>query len=146
MSHVRQQIREALVTALTGLTTTAARVYPFRGVPLADAKLPCLLVNTDEESVEAGGISAPFRLERNLTVRVRGLAKQVDNLDDKLDTIAAEVETALGNTTLGGLVKMLSLSGVNISRDDDGERPVGEVEMVFSAVYVTAANAPESII
>lgn len=39
-NHVRQQIREAVATTLTGLSTTSTRVFQSRLRPLVDADLP----------------------------------------------------------------------------------------------------------
>ncbi|MEY2654030.1 MAG: hypothetical protein RLZZ524_1058, partial [Pseudomonadota bacterium] len=45
-NHLRQQIREAVAGAVTGLTTTGARVYQGRVYPLEDAQLPGLTVSS----------------------------------------------------------------------------------------------------
>lgn len=44
MPTARQQIREALETQLTGLTTTGARVYTSRVYPLNEDNLPALRI------------------------------------------------------------------------------------------------------
>ena len=50
--HVRKQIRDRLVTLLTGLATTGSRVYKSRVYNLAPTyELPCLLIYTLEEDV-----------------------------------------------------------------------------------------------
>ena len=48
MAHLRKQIRDNVVTALTGLSTTGSRVYASRVYP----NLPGLCVYTKSESVE----------------------------------------------------------------------------------------------
>ena len=53
MIHFRTQIREAAAAALIGLATTGANVFQSRLHPIAEAKLPCLLVNTDDEEISA---------------------------------------------------------------------------------------------
>ena len=51
MSHVRQQIREQVVTLCTGLTTTGSRVYDTRLYNLDPAdNLPGLVIYTQSES------------------------------------------------------------------------------------------------
>lgn len=142
MAHVRQQIREAVATAITGLTSTGARVYQSRVHPLDAAKLPCLLVNTDEEEIEALQVSMPTLLDRTLTISVRAVAKVSTNLDDAMDTMISEVETALGNTNLGGLVKTLTMRGIEIEMNGEGDKPVGIATMKFLATYMTNSNAP----
>jgi len=146
MSHVRQQIREAAATAVTGLTTTGTRVYQNRQHALAESKLPCLLVNTDGEEIEGLLSNAPDTLDRNLELKIRAVAKVSANLDDALDTMAAEVETALGNTTLGNLLKKpLLLQGIEIEMEQ-GDKPVGIATLKFNANYMTVANAPGTAI
>lgn len=142
MTHVRQQIREAAATALTGLTTTGANVFQSRKRPLGESKLPCLLVFTDEEQISGTSVHGPAMLDRRVQLRVVALAKDTTDLDDALDTIAAEVETALGNTTLGGKVSGLVLTGTTVDFDDSTDKPVGQIVLTYEANYFTLANAP----
>jgi hypothetical protein len=139
MPHVRQQIREAVAAAVTGLATTGANVHQSRIKPLA-AGLPALLVMTNDEAVDVGTINANPVLERVLEVEVAALAKAASNVDDTLDTIAAEVEAVLGNTTLAGLVDSLALSGINVDFDETLDQPAGRLSLRFRAHYFTTAN------
>lgn len=139
MPHVRQQIREAVAMAVTGLATTGANVVRSRMKPRATG-LPCLLVSTGDERVEAIGISGPALLDRQLDVEVKGYAIAADNLDDTLDAIAAEVEAVLGNTQLGGLVKSITLSGIDTDFDESLQQPAGVIALRFSANYLTVAD------
>ena len=59
MSHVRKQIRDAVVTALTGLSTTGSRVYKSRIYPLETGKLPGLAIYTKSEEIQNNTIGAP---------------------------------------------------------------------------------------
>jgi hypothetical protein len=142
MSHARQQIREAAALAVTGLASTGANVFQSRKRPVGESKLPALLVFTDDEAVAASSIHGPALLDRKLQLRITGLAKDPTDLDDALDTIAAEVETALGNTTLGGKVQSLVLSSINVDFDDSTDKPVGQIVLTYEANYFTVANAP----
>lgn len=146
-NHVRQQIREALGTVLSGLTTTAARVYQSRIYPLEDGDLPCLLVATDQESITPQTSVANPVLERQLKITVRAVAKTTSNLDDMLDTMIKEVETAVNATeaanTLGGLVTEITLENIEIELSAEAEKPVGQALMTFNATYYTQAAAPD---
>jgi hypothetical protein len=87
MAHARQTIREATATLVTSLTSTGTRVFQSRMVPTA-ATLPCLLVTTNDEEIEAGAFEK--QLDRRLSVQIIGVAKAASaSLDDALDTIAA---------------------------------------------------------
>jgi hypothetical protein len=141
MSHARQQIREAAAAAVTGLATTGSRVYQSRVIPLGEAKLPCLLVNTDDEDIEVTSYgSGVAGLGRSLMLTIRAVAKASANVDDTLDTMTAEVETALGSSTLG-LLKSLALEGIGIDFDE-AEKTVGIATLRYRAYYMTLANAP----
>jgi len=146
MSHVRTQIRTAAAAALTGLTTTGARVFKSRTAPTDDAELPCLLIFCDDESsIEKTTVGNPGRLSRPLELIVKGLAKKNTSLDDELDKIAKEIEVAIGaNVTLGGLVREgVWLQSIEARINEEMETPCGEIVLTFSATYSTNSNAPE---
>jgi len=144
-NHVRRQIREAIATAVTGLTTTGARVYQSRVYPLADANLPCLLVFSTDETSTAETIHAPVTLARDLRVQVTAYAKAVADLDDTLDLICKEVETALmaPPAAVIALARSIVLSATRIDMQGTSEKPVGRAAMSFDLQYFTAGNAPD---
>lgn len=145
MIHARQQIRDAALTAVTGLATTAGRVSKSRLIPLDSASLPCLLVNTDNERDDFASIGMPALLSRTMELNIRAVAKVTANMDDLLDTMLAEVEVALGNTTLGGLVKSMEPRSISIEMEQ-GDKPVGVATLTYAVLYMTAQNAPQTII
>jgi hypothetical protein len=149
-NHVRQQVREALATLLTNLTTTGTRVFQSRIRPLADNELPCLMISTNQEDIEMVGSNTDPALERSLTIRVTAVAKATATLDDTLDTIIKEVEVKLNASiaanTLNNLVKGISLNGIEIEFSDETEKPVGQAVMSFTALYYTLASTPDASI
>jgi hypothetical protein len=145
-NHLRQQIREAAAALLTGLTTTGPRVYPSRVYPLAEGQLPALRIYATEESAAMLTIHAPKLLERRLTLVVECCAKAGADLDDVLDTMAKEVETALGNApTLSSKAKDSVLTSTEIELIGDGDQPLGVARLSFEVMYATAANAPDTL-
>lgn len=143
-NHVRQQIREQVGTTLTGLTTTGSNVFQSRVYPLAASNLPGLLIYTLVETSDLDAMGSSQDLMRNLSLAIEGYAKASANLDDTLDTIAKEVETALAaDTKLNGLAKNCYLSGTEIQLNGDGDQPIGVVAMTFSVTYRTANNTPD---
>jgi hypothetical protein len=52
-NHVHRQIREALATALTGLTTTGSRVYTNRLHALPEDTSPALRIYLDPDSIDS---------------------------------------------------------------------------------------------
>lgn len=145
MTHVRQQIRERIATNVTGLTTTGARVYQSRVYNLEAANLPGLLVYSNNETSERDtmGILANQDLDRTLELVIEGYASTASNLDDVLDLIAEEVETAVAaDPTCNGLSKDLFLSETTISLTGEGDSPAGVLSLTFEVSYRTTTTAP----
>ena len=147
MSHARQQVRDAVVTAVTGLTTTGTRVHGGRIFPLHRARLPALFVYSIEEAVDDGAEVMGLDQVRVLQVAVEVLAEANADLDDSIDTICAEVETAIhADTTLGGVVMWIEYASVEITLDEGTQKPVGAAQMTFVAQYRVDATDPTTII
>tara|TARA_Y100000361_G_scaffold96489_1_gene86435 strand:- start:2553 stop:2996 length:444 start_codon:yes stop_codon:yes gene_type:complete len=147
VSHVRQQLRERAATTLTGLSTTGSKVYQSRVYPLGAANLPGLLIYTKSEDSEIVTMSGARTLLRNLSLVIEGYVKAVSNYDDTVDTIAKEVETAMGNdVTLNGLAKNSYLESTEIEYDGEGEKPVAVVSLTYTVEYMTIENAPQTAV
>lgn len=136
MAHARQTIREAAATLLTGLTTTGSRVFQSRMVP--QETLPCLLVTTNDEEISPGAFEK--QLDRRLTITVIGVAKATSNVDDTLDTIAAEVEAALGSDY------RYELTAIAVDFDETLEKPAGRIALTYTYRYFTTAGAPGTVL
>lgn len=132
MAHARQTIREAAATLLTGLTSTGSRVFQSRMVP--QTTLPCLLVTTNDEEISPGTIGD--LIDRSLELVITGVAK-ASGADDTLDTIAAEVETAMATFTYRNV-----LTAINVDFDETLEKPAGRIALTFRVNYFTAAGSP----
>lgn len=146
MSHARQQLREAVLAAVTNLPTTKRNAFASRVHPISDGELPCVIVFTRNESSEPMTIGLPRRFKHSLTVVVEGYVKMVDGYDNKLDKIALEVEEALyNNPSLQVLVKDIFLSETEIKITGEAEKPVALVSMSFSAEYHTLEDDPETL-
>ena len=143
--HVRKQIRVAAVTALTGLATTAARVFASRVYPLQDTELPALRVSNPDEAIDSESMGGANRyLRRALTLEVQACVKQVSGYEDLVDQIAKEVETALANdNTLGNLAKWIVPRAIDTELAGEGEKPIAVATLRFEIVYYTALNAPD---
>ena len=139
MSHVRTQIRAALVAALSPIATThATRVHK-----LEQDTLPVLLVYTNnEETVEGGPMNAVQRL---LEVEVVAVADG-EAVDDQLDTLIAAVEAVLNASTLGGLVIHALPRSLQMSISTEGSQPIGRATLKYEVLYMTSMNDPETSI
>ena len=146
-NHLRRQIRERVATDLTGLSTTGSNVFQTRIFNLEQSKLPCLLIYTEEESVEISTIGSPRNVSRDLSLVVEGYAAAKENLDDTLDQISKEVETAMANDIgINSLATDSFLTGVSISYSGDGSKPVGTIRMNYLVQYRNRENAPDSAV
>lgn len=145
-NHLRRQIREAIASAVTGLTTTSTRVFQDRVYPLERGTgLPGLLVYTLAETSERKSFGAPGLMERVLRVQVVAVAEGVSDLDDTLDGICKEVEIALAMpcASLAGIAKTITLTSTDIELQGTSVRPVGQAAMTYEVVYMAAENAPD---
>ncbi len=146
MSHTHKQIRDALATALTGLTTSGSRVYPNRLYPMDTAELPGLRIYLDADAVEVETIHSPLVYMHDLSITVEACARSSSALDDTLDTMALEIETALANgITISGKKLEPVLTGSQYD-DEPGSPPVGVKRLTFSLAYFTASNDPQTFI
>jgi len=148
MAHARESIRKAVVTAVTGLTTTGSRVTGRVLHTRKAAELPGLavIVADDPESKsdlvqdETGVIEA-----RDLPIRIEGRVYALTEVEDTLDDICAEVETALqANSGLAALIVggTLRLLSTRVELDGEGEKQVGVVTLEWLVTYRVDATAP----
>jgi hypothetical protein len=146
MAHARQTIREQVGTTLTGLTTTGSNVFQSRVYPLQDSNLPALLIYTKEESSDAIVMGSNRVIERELTLAVEAYVKTNSNSDDTIDTIAEEVETAIGaDSTLNNKAKDVFLVSTDINYVGEGENPVAVATLNFLISYCTDENDPSQL-
>jgi len=132
MAHVRKQIRDAIVTATTGLTTTGSNVFRSRIYPLEQTKLPGLCIFTRSETVEFDTLTMAY-------------VSATTNYDNTLDQIAVEVEEALAaDVTLGGLSKDLQVTAFEADFSGDGEQPVAIGRFTVTVQYRTSETDVET--
>lgn len=147
--HVRRQIREAFATRVTGLTTTGARVFQSRVFNLDAADLPALKIYTEVEDIQdQEGISYPSQPDlqhRTILLRCEAVAKANADMDDTLDLMCSEVETAVSvDPALGGLAKIkCNLISTDIGLDGSTDKVVGRAVMSWRVVVLTMSNAPD---
>lgn len=147
MAHVRKQIRDAVVTAVTGLSTTGSNVYRTRVYPIASGKLPGLAVYTNAETSTNETVTIPRTKSRTLEMVVECYVSGTANLDNTLDTIAVEVEEALtADVTLGGLAKDTQLTTTEIELVGEGESVAGLIRLTFEIMYSTLENDVETAV
>lgn len=145
MPHVRQQIRDAIGAALTGLPSTGSRVFVSRLYPLQEIELPALRISWSDESSTPMTMNESMISSRTARINVVAVAKQTAALDDELDTICAEVEAALANpvAALSPLARTIILTGTTTDLSGESDQPTGSATLTYEVEYFTAENAPD---
>ena len=145
MAHVRQQIRDQIVTTLTGLTTTETRVS---STPVyAAASLPALEIRTTSEDVNLDDLATLGTVQyRELTVEIEAKVSQANNADDLLDTVCKEVEVAMAaDHTLNGKAKDSHYTGGTFERTE-GEQPIHLATLTYVVHYRVDVSDPETLV
>jgi hypothetical protein len=145
MSHVRQQIRDQVVTALTGLPTTGNNVFKHRYYPVSSSNMPGLIIYTEDETQSYLTIGSDRTIEYDLTLRVEAYVKAVSNYDDTLDDIAKEIQNAISaDRTLNGLVKDTRFNVFSSAGEVGGEQPAFMGRFEIKIIYHTKESDPET--
>lgn len=144
-NHLHRQIREAIATALTGLTTTGARVYPNRLHPFETSSLPGLRISIDGDQVTQTTVHQPHVQAHSLSIAVECVARGPSDLDDTCDQISKEVEIALSaGISIGGRLLYPALSGSEFDAEAAGT-PAGAKRLTFSLDYHALNTQPDTL-
>ena len=134
--HKRTQIRDRLETVLTGLTTTAARVYASRIANVSNDNLPALkLYLKDESAVDDASFGYDGVVE--CEVMIECLVKSNDDFDSTLDLILEEVQAAITADKLSGLrslVKSIKYQSLEVEYAE-GDKDLGVQTITYLAEY-----------
>ncbi|MFA7278635.1 MAG: hypothetical protein WC100_00905 [Sterolibacterium sp.] len=142
VKHLTQQIAEAVVTRLTGLTATQDNVFDGEPRALLQA-LPALVLKEGAEHAAIATCAIPRRSERTYLLDIEIKVKDGTPMSELRD-IRRQVETAMASDrTFGGLVKDSYLTG----KDDphisyDLEKPVGVMPLHYEIKYACPENQP----
>ena len=148
MSHVRKTIRDQAVAVLTGLSFTGSNVFTGRTRTLYDDVLPCILINTDSETIETLGTGKGLGNDlqsREVELEIKVIAKEVATVDDDLDDICVLIEFAMANYVQNSF-KNKRLESVKKRLSQDGDQPIGTVTMIYIVTVNVRAAAPDTII
>jgi hypothetical protein len=147
MTHLREQLRNALQATVSGLPLTQARVFVERAGDRAldaSSELPALEIRVEDEVVTPLTIDAPI-YERVVQIQIEAVVSAGQQLYRTLDAILADVERAIATSQglialCSGGVRLTAVSKTEVS--GDGELPVGRQTFSFEAIYITAASDP----
>ncbi len=145
MTHARNQIRDAFVTALG--TIPGLSVYNGRVFPLYDTTLPAVSVSSREETIDDEQGKKFGEQFRTLLLSVQCYDKVDELIDNSLDTISESVETAVfDDAGIKAIVRCLDLAGTEIEVSQEGEKPMGIATLAFSCKYITKEGEPGVIL
>lgn len=145
MAHVRQQIRERIVSVLTtNVTLVSSRVYGTRVYSLTEADLPAITVYAGSETsgLQTVGLKTSQRI---VSIQVDAYVRATSDFDDDVDAIAVQIEEAIANDfTVNGLAKTAVLSSTEMNFSGEAEQPIGSARLTFDVRYDTAINDVET--
>lgn len=142
MKHARQKIREAVVTALSGLAPTIyrSRVYPMVTLPVIS-----VYANSELSESENELIGAPRRYTRRLVLNIEVAAEATSDFDDLADDYAAQIEAAMASdVTINGAATDSVLTGTSITMDSAGDTPIAKASLVYDVWYRTTGADAET--
>jgi hypothetical protein len=127
--HARQAIREAVVAALVDKTAALDRVFKTREVPWRKIELPGISVYAlEEEKPDA---------KRMVKLGVVAVVSLSEKVDDALDDLALEIETAMAtDITFGGKALASKYTGMAVEITEDQGLPVGAMRLTYEAWYL----------
>lgn len=154
MAHARKQIRDAVKNLVTGLTTTGTNVFVDRDVanrPMQTSSLPRLLIGTVGDQVDQRSfgdqVTAHNRtMMHTLTLSIYAETAATSAVDDALDLICSEVETALfSDPLLSGMATDMRLVNTDYTLDEGGAERAGMARMDIEVDYWSVEGAPDTI-
>lgn len=158
--HARQTIREAIATILRTSPTNWVSVLETRVVPSRQI-WPFLMVHPTDEQESPILIHPSNIYDRTLNISIIGMLKMpgtgdgtgnTETIEDRMDAVAAEIETKLTNTTLRAsvsLVKELYLVNTSmdvVTNEEDGSISHATLTQSWTVRYHTAEGSPETLI
>jgi len=144
MSHIRTGIRQNLVTTLKGLTHTKNNVFDSRVYPMNADTLPGICVYTPSETSGYLSISPPRTLDKVITASIEIYVQMIDDYDERLDQIAADVEEKLYlDLSRGGLATDTRVLSFDSTFSGDVEQPVIMGKLTVDIRYSAVEGSPE---
>jgi hypothetical protein len=155
--HARQRIREAVASILSRNPVAWKSVVESR-VASTRVIWPYLMVFVESETSQVGVVNDPCNYDRDLIISIVGMLRlpgtgDKESIEDRMDEVAAEIETKLTQDTLRAKVMVGSLEHISTSmaviegEGQDGQYTYhAEVTLSFRIGYSTEEGSPDSLI
>lgn len=143
--HVRKQALDAIVAAMTSLTTTNGNVFLGRVSMLQRTEVPGLIVRSGNERIDVVDLSRPRFQERHFQVDVVVCVRETDDYEVDLQKCFAEVEVALAPGSVAGAFggKSITLRNIEAPQRMQNEITYVQAAMNYEVFYLTAETAPD---
>ena len=145
---IAEQIMGAVITKLTGLTTTSTRVYRSRALPAESANLPGLFISQGSDNPQSATDSDNVynKTDSVLSVSVvAAIQSLTENVETTLNQIRKEVWIALmADETLGlaAVWRVEPVSFADIQVDQAGEYFRGQQSHQWAIYYRSSRTDP----
>ena len=144
--HARTQIREAIKTALSTISSADMIFNMVSGV-FPENKSINILTLDETINYEHSSMDGLNELDRELRVQIEVRAPIDNETTDNLDTITDDVEEAiLNDSILISMVYDIKLESLSFFYDSDSRNELGKSEMIFTVLYTTDGLNPSQII
>lgn len=144
--HRAEQIIDAVVTTLTGLTQTNNNVFRGRVHAVPEVRLPALCVYQGED--KQIGQYSQAKIDSELTILVEALVKtSAEQVDELLNQIRKEVTIALQADYTQGLSFVLNTIEGDASAPElsgEGEKPSAALKLEWKFHYRRSRTDPSA--
>jgi hypothetical protein len=141
MAHVRQQCRDAIVTALQATATAGSNVLTNVVYDIGRLTLPAIGVAESSEQRNPITMPQPRRFEVHSDFAVTIYAEDNTDCEAALDDISAEIEVALAMPIAGPWKQLTQIaSGIEMQA---AETVRGRRILRYQAVYLIREDQPE---
>jgi hypothetical protein len=139
MASKREDILDAIKTALAGTTGVSTRIYRSRTIPLAQrSQLPALIIEWSDDSCEQNTSLPTLDWSLNVTVTVLSSGDVPDEQAD--NTIVSVHAKMCADLTLGG--EAIDIQPTTVTFEAiDGDSPIGVTSMGFLVRYRTDVDS-----
>ena len=139
MASKREDILDAIKTALAGTTGVSTRIYRSRTIPLAQrSQLPALIIEWSDDSCEQNTSLPTLDWSLNVTVTVLSSGDVPDQQAD--NTIVSVHAKMMADLTLGG--EAIDIQPTTVTFEAiDGDSPIGVTSMGFLVRYRTDVDS-----
>lgn len=135
MAHARQQIRDAVVTALKTISGYSTKVHSGRVYALPKDDVARIAVYSKSEEVDSYNMGASHSQTRSLEINIEAYKKANMDLDDALDDVCALIENKMAeDPTFSGIAMESEYQGTQIELSE-GETSLGVAILTYNFTY-----------